>query len=141
MQNNPHGIVVKVENLELCRVFYRDILSLGEPIIDSNFWVEFRIGEGVSLVLEKVDASERLSVRKGRISWLYHVDDLNKTISLLKKHGTEPLAEKEERIGYRVIKFSDPEGNPFYLYSTQEEATENKQAIKRIETRKKRNKK
>ena len=53
-ERSLYGIVVKVENLDLCRVFYRDILELGPPISDSNFWVEFRLQKDVSLVLELV---------------------------------------------------------------------------------------
>lgn len=120
MQNNPHGIIVKVENLDLCRSFYRDILNLGSPVIDSNFWVEFYLNDNVSLVLEKIETGERLSVRKGRVSWLYYVDDIEAMIKRLEDHGVEPFTEIEERIGYKVVRFNDPEGNPFYLYSSSE---------------------
>ena len=117
MQDNPHGVIVKVENLELCRSFYRDVLDLGAPVIDSNFWVEFALNKNVSLILEKIETGEHLSIRKGRVSWIYYVDNIEKKIKHLKKHGVKPRAEIEERIGYQVVCFNDPEGNPFYLYS------------------------
>lgn len=114
-QDNPHGVIIKVENLELCRTFYRDVLNLGEPIMDSNFWVEFRVNDNFSLILEKIRPEEKLSVKKGRISWLYRVDDIERVVDRLSKQGYEPLADEKDRIGYKVIKFCDPEGNPFYL--------------------------
>jgi predicted enzyme related to lactoylglutathione lyase len=111
------GVIIRVENLELCRAFYRDVLELGPPISDSNFWVEFRLPRDLSLVLERVGKGEKLPVGRGRISWLYQVPDLPQMMARLKESGCEPLAEEQERIGFRVAMFTDPEGNPFHLYS------------------------
>ena len=44
MDTKIFGVVVRVRNLELCRAFYRDVLDLWTPLLDSNFWVEFRLG-------------------------------------------------------------------------------------------------
>lgn len=115
-ERSLYGIVVKVENLDLCRVFYRDILELGPPISDSNFWVEFRLQQDVSLVLELVAKGEKLPVGRGRIAWLYQVPDLDRLTAKLKEHGCEALQEEQERLGHRVLMFADPEGNPFHLY-------------------------
>ena len=53
MENSLFGVVIQVSNLELCRAFYRDVLGLGAPVMDSSFWVEFRLDSQSSLFLEK----------------------------------------------------------------------------------------
>ena len=114
------GIVIKVENLDVCRPFYRDLLELGTPLTDSNFWVEFRLDADASLVLEKVMPGEKTPVGRGKLSWFYRVADINKMVAKLKEAGHEPLADEQERLGYMIHMFGDPEGNPFYLYSEPE---------------------
>jgi predicted enzyme related to lactoylglutathione lyase len=119
-QNSLYGVIIKVENIDVCRSFYRDVLELGSPIIDSNFWVEFKLQENVSVVLEQVAEGEKLTPGRDRVSWLYRVQHIEEMLSKLKEHGHQPHSE-EERIGFRVYQFLDPEGNPFHLYSSQED--------------------
>ena len=113
--NSVYGVVIKVENLSLCRAFYRDVLQLGPPVMDSNFWVEFKLDNGSSLVLEGVSQGDKLPPGKGRIAWLCKVSDLRGVVTTLKEKGFEPVASEEEQGGIRVIQYCDPEGNPFYL--------------------------
>lgn len=117
MNNNLFGVIIKVENLELCRSFYRDILELGNPVVDSNFWIEFRIGENSTVALEKKEEDEKIPVTKGRISWLLFSEDADRMLQKLKKYGIEPEYETEDKLGFRVFRLADPEGNPFYLHS------------------------
>jgi len=112
-QNSLYGVIVKVENLNACRSFYRDILNLGAPVMDSNFWVEFKISESASLILEQALTGEKLPAGRSRISWLCTVDNMKENLERLKKNGYEPL--EDERIGIKVFKFCDPEGNPFSI--------------------------
>ena len=65
VRNHMHGVVVKVENMKASRSFYRDVLNLGPPIMDSNFWVEFKLGSSASLILEQVDPAEKLAFSRG----------------------------------------------------------------------------
>ncbi len=122
--NGLYGIVIKVENLEVCRPFYRDVLELGDPIVDSSFWVEFRLDTNAFLALDKVMPGEKTPVGRGKISWLYKVKDLERMLAKLKERGHEPLSEEQERLGYQIHLFCDPEGNPFYLYSEEENKLE-----------------
>lgn len=46
MPNAETEILIQVENLPLCRAFYRDALMLGNPEIDSNFLCRFRLADG-----------------------------------------------------------------------------------------------
>ena len=115
IQSSIYGVTIKVENLTVCRTFYRDILRLGAPVMDSNFWVEFKMKNGVSLMLAEAEQGEKLSAGRGRIAWMCEIKDFDDTIALLKEKGHEPISQEEEIENKRVIPFCDPEGNPFYL--------------------------
>ena len=119
-KNSFYGVIIKVKNLDVCRSFYRDILGLGAPIIDSSFWIEFKVQEDVALVLEPVIEGETIPEKDGRTSWLYKVEDLDGMIHRLEEHGYEPVRGEQERLGYRVYVFNDPEGNHIYLFSGKE---------------------
>lgn len=114
-RNRVRGIVVKVENLNASRSFYRDVLNLGPPVMDSNFWVEFSLGSCDSIILEQVDPTEKLSVSRGRIAWLCETNDFDITVDNLSRNGFEPISDESERVGVKVRLYADPEGNPFYL--------------------------
>jgi len=122
MENLIYGIAVKVRNLDLARAFYRDALDLGSPLMDSNFWVEFRLGDSASLVLEKVLDDEMLPDPVGRISWIFKTDEVEAIVARLRKFGYEPKFEEQERIGVKVYEFRDPEGNPFLVCSNASKA-------------------
>ena len=118
MKNNLFGVIIKVENIDICRSFYKEILGLGSPVMDSAFWVEFRLPGDFSLFLEKKEENEKISEIAGRISWIYKVEDIDKILAKLKEYGYQSLSEETDRIGIRTYVFRDPEGNPFYLSSS-----------------------
>jgi len=117
MDNSDFGVILRVENIDICRSFYRDILNLGCPVLDSNFWVEFKLPGGFSLALERKEKEEKLPECMGRISWLCKVDDVNTAIERLGQFGYEYLNVEEHKMGFKLYMFCDPEGNPFYLRS------------------------
>ena len=47
------SLILKVNDLDGCRIFYRDLLGLGEPVFDSTSAVVFLLGEKLTLMLEK----------------------------------------------------------------------------------------
>ena len=53
MKNSSFGVIIKVNNIDLCRNFYRNVLLLGDPVTDSSFCVEFQISDNFFLMLEK----------------------------------------------------------------------------------------
>ena len=114
-QNSLYGVIIKVANLNACRSFYRDILDLGAPVMDSNFWVEFKINGSSSLILEQAAQGEKLSHARGRLSWLCTVNNIKEILARLEQSGHEPLAEEEEHCGIKIHKYCDPEGNPFAI--------------------------
>ena len=109
------GVVVKVENLDIARAFYRDVLELGAPVMDSTFWVEFKIGNNASLFLEQAHPEEKLVPTKGRVAWICETSNIDCIVDKLRELGHEPASTSAERAGYQVLQFQDPEGNPFYL--------------------------
>lgn len=118
MEDNVFGVVIKVENIDICRSFYRDILQLGPPEIDSNFWVEFKIPGNASLLLERKEENEKIADSAGRISWIFSVKDVNDLVERLRQYGFEPLEVKNDtKTGIDVYEFCDPEGNLFYIKS------------------------
>lgn len=119
-KNSLYGIIIKVKNLDSCRSFYRDVIGLGSPIIDSNFWVEFKLQDDVALILEQVYDGESMPESAGRTSWLYKVENLEGVIHRLMEHGYEPVKGEQERLGYRIYLFNDPEGNIIHLFSGKE---------------------
>lgn len=115
MDNPLYGIALKVRNIELSRSFYRDVLELGSPVVDSNFWVEFKLGDGIPLILEKALEDEALPESCGRISWIFKAEAVEPVVERLKLYGYEPRHEPVERVGLKVYEFRDPEGNPFLV--------------------------
>ena len=111
------GVVVRVENLNVARAFYRDILELGAPIMDSTFWVEFKLGDSAALVLEQARPGEKLVSTKGRVAWVCETPDIDELVDRLQELGHVPLPGETDKIGFKVLKYQDPEGNPFYLKS------------------------
>ena len=114
MNNQLQGIVIKVSNLEISRAFYRDTLQLGDPVMDSNFWVEFSLPCGSSLYLEKLDEKAASPAVKSRISWVYKTD-AKAMIERLAEYDYNSTTTRELRVGFELVKFYDPEGNSFYI--------------------------
>ena len=114
-QNTLSAVIIKVQNLNICRAFYKDLLELGAPVMDSNFWVEFKLGDYASLILEQIITGEPVPEGRGRIAWLCAVNDYNEIIEQLKENGYDPLGEEEEHWGMKTLTFLDPEGNPFTI--------------------------
>ena len=111
------GIVIKVKNLTRSKVFYRDILGLGHPVLDSNFRVEFRCRDGFSLFLEKDlwEEPERYSPRA--VAWFYDGANAREIQEKMRTYGFADSDELivENKTGRAFCRFSDPEGNAFYV--------------------------
>ena len=110
-------IVVRVNDLDSCRIFYREVLQLGDPSLDSGFIASFRIAGTAMLTLEKTDAPF-LAHAGAATTWRFGVADL------------DALRERMEYGGYELKKDpsgdfwrgTDPEGNVFLVYRTDEES-------------------
>ena len=119
MKKTVFGIVLKVKNLASCRAFYRDILELGEPVLDSSFRVEFRVGSSLSLFLEKYPWDNSQPPPTERVAWFFSCGNAEKIRKRMKAYGyPAPAAVScDVKAGIPLCRFTDPEGNPFYVCS------------------------
>ena len=119
MKKTAFGIVLKVKNLPACRAFYRDILDLGEPVLDSSFRVEFRFGEVFSLILEKDPWENVLPPPAERVAWFFADGDAETIRKRMTDYGYPAPSDVscDAKAGMPLCHFVDPEGNPFYVRS------------------------
>ncbi len=109
------GLILRVNDLDMCRLFYRDLLELGEPVFDSTFAVVFQLAENLTLTLEK-SAAEYLEHASAASSFAFAVPDLETFAEKLDSGGC-PLSAEPIRVG--IVEYrrgSDPEGNPFFVF-------------------------
>ena len=117
-----YGAVVAVHDLDRCRAFYEHVLALGQPVVDSNFWVEFEIvPDQMVLALKKVglmdqhEQPERQNQCAGSVTWCLQVQDLAAIQTRLLHHECYPQAASILPNGMEALTFHDPEGNPFTI--------------------------
>ena len=113
-KNVKAAFLVRVANLDRCRTFYRDVIGLGVPVMDSGCWVEFRSG-GTTILLEKCEWGESVPPASGRIAFMLTVDSIEAFSKRLTEAGCPDGSDSADRFGYRVKCCSDPEGNLFYV--------------------------
>lgn len=124
MENNLFGVIIKVHDIDVCRSFYRDVLNLGDPVLDSNFWVEFKTASGFALALEKSSASF-LEHESSATTWLCQVKNLEVIKERLKEHGFQVQIDSTMRMGEPLCRCLDPENNVFYIFEEPANLPEN----------------
>jgi len=107
--------VLSVNDIVTERAFYRDIVGLGEPAMNSNVWVEFKLDGACSFCLEQAAANKAQRPAQGRAGFLFFVDSLDE---FRKRYLAAPFSGISEgspceQTGYRAVQYSDPEGNLF----------------------------
>ena len=120
MKNSLFGAIIKVNNIDLCRNFYRNVLDLGDPVIDSSFGVEFQINNDFFLMLEKTDA-RFLEHESSATSWCCRVDNIKEVHYRSRFHGYKLNMEKRLHEGEVLYRCQDPEKNTFYIFSDEPE--------------------
>jgi len=108
------GIVIKVNDLDICRTFYRDLLDLGEPSLDSSFAVRFTPADNFFLVLEKVSAPF-LEHASAATSWSFECDDIQALSKRLDASGYAPLTPLRGSCRTDFYRGRDPENNVFLV--------------------------
>ena len=114
MERPNFSLVLRVKDLQKCRTFYRDVLLLGSPVLDTPFWVEFQMCESGKLCLEsRGELPGETGVPSAPV-WMMDADE-----ELLEQLTAAGYREQEQKTasveGYPVTAFHDPEGNIFYL--------------------------
>jgi extradiol dioxygenase family protein len=118
MDTSKFGIVIKVNDLDNCRIFYRDILNLGEPLIDSSFVVQFSLAENLNLTLEK-NQGTFLEHASSATSWSFECNDIEALSTKLQDSGFPGLFDAITFGSSRFYKGRDPENNVFYVREKQ----------------------
>lgn len=114
MEPFRYGLMLRVNDLDHCRIFYRDLLGLGEPVFDSPFLITFLLDNRLMLTLEK-SAAEYLEHASSAACFYFSVPDLEAFARKLDENGF-PLEEKLFRIGVADFRRgTDPEGNIFLV--------------------------
>ncbi len=109
MRADSAEILIRVRDLAVCRVFYRDILGFGVPLVDSNFLCSFSLGDGGRLTLE----SGRTPEEAPRAPWIFLPEDAEDVLDRLNLYGCD--IRKTEAGGRSVWEVLDPEQNPVCL--------------------------
>ena len=124
MKNSSFGVIIKVNNIDLCRNFYRNVLNLGDPVTDSSFCVEFQISDNFFLMLEKTDA-RFLEHESSATSWTCKVDDIEQLHYRSRLHGYKLNMNERTHEGEVLYRCQDPEKNIFYIFSDKAKKEEN----------------
>lgn len=106
-------IVLLVENIDVCRYFYREAMRLGEPMLDSSSQVIFVLSERCRLVLEKC-SMPYLEHASGACRFTLCPDDPELFVGSLRQNGVT-LDDGFDRSGRKILCGSDPEGNVFQI--------------------------
>jgi predicted enzyme related to lactoylglutathione lyase len=113
MFQRNYGIIINVDDLDRARIFYRETLLLGAPVLDSNHWVEFQLKNGLVLGVRQ---QHKANQQKGcNTMWVYFTEDYNTIRQQLLDAGFPPLKIASPPVGLKSEIFSDPEGNRFTL--------------------------
>ena len=104
------SVVIKVNDLDLCRTFYRDVLGFGDPAIDSSFSVGFALADNFHLVLEKVSAPF-LEHASAATAWSFGCADLKALSARLEGSGYAGLVPLRGSRRTDLYLGRDPENN------------------------------
>lgn len=115
-----HGTLIPVKELGDLRVFYSDVLQLGAPQVDSNFWVEYGLPGGGTVILVQ-DASAIPTKTRPAASWLLLTEHFAEEQARLVEAKVRQLRPAMEVPGFICATFADPEGNPFTLLAHRED--------------------
>ena len=110
MEIQRFGIVVKVNDLDACRIFYRELFAPLLPVMDSTFTVVFELAPNLTFSLEKSNAPylEHSSCAQG---WKFDSADFESLRRRLAAAGCELEPEPDCRDSGLYWRGCDPEGN------------------------------
>jgi len=110
-----YGAVVRVADMARCRSFYSEVVGLGKPVVNSNFWVEFElVPGGMVLALQQSSGTSR-SQAVANVAWCLAVPDLAAFRERLTELGCGPTNSTVLPSGVSISTYLDPEYNPFIV--------------------------
>lgn len=113
MEDRSYGIIISVSDLDRARVFYRDTLDLGAPVVDSNHWIEFQMGNGLVLGIRSQLKAEK--IKDSSVMWVYYTTNFDDVKQRLQDANFEPLRISAPPVGLKSEIYADFEGNRFTL--------------------------
>jgi predicted enzyme related to lactoylglutathione lyase len=113
MDDRSYGIIISVSDLDRARVFYRDTLGLGAPVVDSNHWIEFQMENGLVLGIRSQNKAEK--VKGSSVMWVYYTPAFDDVKARLQEANCEPLRISAPPVGLKSEIYTDHEGNRFTL--------------------------
>ncbi|MCH2207083.1 MAG: VOC family protein [Lentisphaerales bacterium] len=113
MDDRSYGVIISVSDLDQARVFYRDILGLGSPVVDSNHWIEFQLGNGLILGVRSQTKADKQ--KDSSIMWVYYTPEFEDVKNRLIDANFEPLRIPAPPVGLKSEIYADAEGNRFTL--------------------------
>jgi len=108
------GVLIRVNDLCGQKIFYRDLLKLCNPVVDSAFWTEFSAPDGSRIILEKSEApylDHDTSATTLVIATPY-LDEIRRDLAA---HNYPITSDEKPHPGEVFFRGQDPEGNVFYL--------------------------
>ena len=114
-RDNLFGIVIRTSDMQKSRLFFRNVLMLGEPEMDSNFWLEFALPGGGYLFVEASPAPPIMLEGYRRMPWVYQPKNPSKVLSSLRKAGYDTEAKVMEQGGMTLHRVLDPDDNIFFV--------------------------
>jgi len=110
-----YGAVIRTRNLDAMRRFLSETVGLGNPVVNSNFWLEYEMADGgMVLVVERDEtATSSTGACSCNLAWCLSVEDLDAFEKRMTDQGYGPEGATDAPSGARALLFRDPEGNPF----------------------------
>lgn len=115
------SLVLQVADIAVERAFYRDVVGLGEPVMNSNVWVEFKLDGGTSFCLEQAAPNMPDLPPHGRTQFLFFVDSLDEFDKRYHERNPEDAPDGIPcgQTGIHAVQYPDPEGNLFRVTDKQ----------------------
>jgi hypothetical protein len=114
-RDNLFGIVIRTTDMQRSRFFFRNVLMLGEPELDSNFWLRFALPGGGHLFVEASPAPPVMLEGYRRMPWVYQPKNPKKVLASLEKAGHDTEAKVLEQGGMILHRVADPDDNIFFV--------------------------
>ena len=114
-RENLFGIVIRTSDIQRSRFFFSNILMLGEPELDSNFWLSYALPGGGDLFVEASPAPPVMLEGYRRMPWVYRPDDPEKVLASLRKAGYNTEAKVLEQGEMTLHRVTDPDDNIFFV--------------------------
>jgi len=116
--NRINVVFIYALDLAKLRYFYEQAFTLAKPVVSSQWWVEYELGDASHLALHQTDALhfEGVDRKKNTVRFSVDVVDINFFIKKLAGLGAKFHYGPRLEYGFYLAEFEDPEGNCVRLY-------------------------